>query len=344
MIYISDILSYRDKNDHNTGHWIPLAKMYCEIFGRNNVTIVGGPVYEKHVAGYQYFQLPYDIVEGTGHFETLRRMIVNARVLFRECRNQTIILQYGNPFSNHIAVLLAYRKCKLYLIEYSIIGISGLLKSFVYKIIRQRTTGIICPNEVIMHKFNIHSCVVPDYIYTNNNVIVENTYSKRKYDFCVIGRITEEKGVIEVVKYLQNTKYKVLIAGKPETEAIRQELEHLQCDNVYMNLSYISESEYQSYLEASKYAILNYSGEYSNRSSGVVFDTLFNGVPVIGKKCQALAFIEKQDLGVLYNNLSDVDFDSLLKESTHCSFVNNIYAYKEKHLEYRNKLINFILS
>lgn len=43
------------------------------------------------------------------------------------------------------------------------------------------------------------------------------------------------------------------------------------------------------YLEASKYAILNYSGEYSNRSSGVVFDTLFNGVPVIGKKCQYLS-------------------------------------------------------
>lgn len=342
MIYIADILSYSDSNGKNTGHWLYLSKMYCDLIGRDKVTILGGAVYSCQVEGYQFIQLPYNVIEGISSVEKLRRMVLNAKYMFNICKGNTIILQYGNPFSNHISILLGYKPCNLFLIEYSDIGIKGLGRSFVYRLIRKNIKGVICPRKEIADSFKVNSLVVPDYIYCNGSNNTLKTYSEKKYDFCIIGRITKEKGVIETLNYLSKMKCSVVVAGRPETDDLKIELLRHKKENIDMVLDYISSEEYHSYLDNSKYIILNYSSEYSQRSSGVVFDALFRGVPVVGKKCKSLDFIMEYEMGIVYNDINDLDIKVLLDKFLYNSFLKHIAKYKELHNEYKQGLIDFL--
>ena len=108
-------------------------------------------------------------------------------------------------------------------------------------------------------------------------------------------------------------------------------------------MEYISDDDYDNYINSSRYCILNYQGTYAERSSGVVLDTLFRNVPVVGRKCRALQFVEDNNLGVLYENVRSFDFSSLLSETLYNSFLESITSYKQNLERYRNALVEFVI-
>ena len=83
-------------------------------------------------------------------------------------------------------------------------------------------------------------------------------------------------------------------------------------------------------------------GGYTERSSGVVLDVIFNGTPVIGKKCQALSFIEENRIGCLFDDINSFDFSKLLNIIHYKQYEGNIIAYKNTHCWYGSKLKKFI--
>lgn len=343
-IYIADIRSNSNKG-MSTGHFIPVAKMYQKIFIDNNVIIAGGPIYKKYFNEKELLALPYNV--SSTRFIDKIRTLKNCIKLFNTAKNQIIILQQSSTITALLGILLFYHsKSKLYLIQYNHDCLKSSIGKTLYKFTKHKINGIICPTLELGEIFNIPFCIVPDYIYTNENIKnVEKDYDNTIYDFCILGRIAPEKGVIECARRFANTKYKIIIAGKPETKELEDELKNIcsHTSNIELIINYISNEQYKHYLEQSKYALLNYQSVYSERSSGVVFDMLFNNVPVIGTKCKTLQFIEEKNLGYLYSDLKTFNPDIILNKKVYNQYLNNIITYRDEHKTYISKLKQWIL-
>jgi len=345
-LFVSDIRS-NEVNNIIGGHFVTIARMYSELFaGVCKVSVAGGPVYNKYFKSEEVYRLPYN-VSGTSLNDKWHSFL-NARHLFRKAKGQIIVMQQSTDVTSHLAIALFYHgKSRLYMIRYGTVGINSIYKRLIYMLCRNKVDGIICPNDEVGRAYGRPYCVVPDYIYiSDGDERKQKTYNEKEYDFCMIGRIAPEKGIIEAARKLRNTEYKVLIAGRPQNADIITDL-HDICDdasNIDLRLEYVSDDDYIHYLNNSRYAILNYTDEYSVRSSGVVFDALFNGVPVVGRRCKALKFIEDLGLGLLFDDLSEVEPKEILRECYYSDCLKAIKEYKQRQRLYIDKLQKFILQ
>ena len=105
---------------------------------------------------------------------------------------------------------------------------------------------------------------------------------------------------------------------------------------------YVSDEDYKRYINESRYCILNYQGEYSNRSSGVVFDIIFSGVPVVGNSCKALHFVKDYEIVHIYDNIDELSAEGLFDEKKYEVFLDRISKYRQLHSEYYKKLSTFV--
>ena len=348
-LYIADLRSHC-VNGISTGHFFSVAAMYQQLFDNSyDVVVAGGPVYKKRFKDEELLLLPYNIC-GTSLKDKWHTM-KNAIKLFKEAKNQTVVIQQGTVITAFVAIALFYhRTSKLFMIQYSNEGVRSFFKRIIYRFAKKKIDGMICPNDEVGKAYGIPYCVVPDYIYTGTqNFDMDEGKRQYLYDFCMVGRIAEEKGIVEVAKFFAKTKYKIVIAGKTQNTELESKL-RLACDgagNIELHIGYVSDVEYKNYLESSRYTILNYQGEYSRRSSGVVYDTLFAGVPVIGRKCTALEFIEDNKVGFLYHRLQDVsekELDNLMQNNVVAKYKRNISNYCDIHKVYKQKLLSFMLD
>ena len=97
-------------------------------------------------------------------------------------------------------------------------------------------------------------------------------------------------------------------------------------------------------LSESRYAILNYSDDYSKHTSGVVYDIVFSCCPVVGRRCGALKFIEDNKIGFLYDDIDSFDAKRFLQEHRREEFLPMIDDYLAKHQLYARQLKEFVLS
>lgn len=329
-----------------TGHFVYLAKLYQKIFSKKYVVkVAGGPAYLKSFSETELLLLPYNI-NGTTIKDKINSFR-NCKRLFREAAGKTIILQQSSVVTAFVAIALFYcGKSKLLLIQYSNAGVSNLVKRFIYYLAKKSIDGVICPNENVGKAYGLPYIVVPDYIYIGDADFPSIPFREKQYDFCIIGRLSHEKGVPNVIKFFKKTDYKVLIAGKPQNEALGEEIRK-ECEgaaNIELHLGYINDEDYLRYIQQSRYSVLNYQGEYSVRSSGVVYDMLFNGTPVVGCRCSALKFIEEKGLGLIYDDINNIDFPRLMDVEFYNWCQKNIVEYRKSHQQYKEKLIKFILG
>ncbi|NPD91651.1 glycosyltransferase [Xylanibacter muris] len=347
IIFLADIRSLTPDGKIKTGHCVPVARMYKEIFkDEATLLITGGSVYHNYFPLQDCFTLPYN--ELTADLSEKWKTFKNCWKLFKKAEGKTIVFQSISPVTLFLCIILFYqKKSRIFLIQYNTFAVSTHLNHFLYKIAKGAFDGLICPNDYVGQKFKLPYCVVPDYIYTGNNSIIKNIkYINKQYDFCIIGRLNKDKGVIEAARHFTGKQYKLLIAGSVQSQSLQNELLSIcrNADNIDLRIGYVSDEMYLQYLSLSRYAILNYMGEYSDRSSGVVFDTLFNDVPVIGRRCRALEFIEQNDIGYIYDSINKFNPDMVLNETFHSKCLCNIIEYRKKHKFYKKKLINFILQ
>lgn len=345
-LIIADIKSPNFKGT-STGHYFAVAQNYYEIFYNYVQTLVaGGPIYEKRFKTEHLLRLPYDTLLMTEpSWKSKWKYMMNARMLFRKAKGDTIVVQQGGVLSSFIAIALLYHnKSRLFLIQYSKEGVDSRAKRWLYRLVKHKIDGIICPNEMVGEAYGRPFCIVPDYIYLGENLMPDIPYKDKKYDVCFVGRIEEEKGVLDVARKLAGTYRRMIIAGKVRDNGLAEQIRQVasSCQNIELHIGYVSDADYYGYIRQSRFCILNYQGEYSRRSSGVVLDTVFNNVPVIGKRCRALDFIDQFGCGYIYDSLENLDLNYVMTEQNYNIYIQNIAKYKQKHVEYGEKLRRFI--
>ena len=329
------------------GHFLAVANNYNDVFGEIADTwIAGGPVYASISQG-KWIRLPYNLyMEHESKLVNKIKYFINAYTLFKQCHDDVLVIQQGADatFFFACALLLNPRKNNsIYLIQYSTASLQGVLKRCLYKLATRKIDGIICPNDAVGREFGKPYCVVNDYL-PKLTPVVDVPYADKQYDICILGRIEEEKGVVEVVSSLAKTKYRVIVAGTSSSETIKNALRKICQDasNITLRLEYVTNDEYNEYLSQSRFCVLNYSDEYSRRSSGVVFDMLYHHVPVIGKQCSALQIVADKELGCLYSDWEQCQLSEIITENKYNCYMSHIKQYISEGRNEISKLSRFL--
>lgn len=328
------------------GHWAACARNYYAMFhSQIDTHVAGGPAYMSYISS-NLLTLPYDL-HMCGETKAVNKLkyFANARYLFRQCNSDIIVVQQGADATFFIACALFYRKKannKLFLIQYSTVSLQGIFKKSLFAFAKSKIDGIICPNDDVGRAFGLPYCVVPDYIYTAEEQQMH--HAEKKYDICILGRIEEEKGIVEAVRALALTSLEVIIAGASSDPLLIENLNSLcnKVDNIHLKTGYISDEAYHSFLEQSRFAVLNYSDGYSSRSSGVVFDMLFHRVPIIGRHCKTMELISENEMGYVYDNIDECDFSAVIKQDNYNRYIRNIEIYLQRNVEYISRLGDFL--
>ena len=292
------------------------------------------------------YQLKYNTSEKHSTIKNKIRIMCNMKQLFtHKDKNDIIIVQSSATATALIGIFLfKWNKSTVYTIQYNTECVNSFLKRTLFNLAKRKINGIICPSKEIGEAYGIPYCVVPDYIYTPSESQSQDANLQKKYDFSTLGIICKDKGTPAMAKRLKNTSYRVLIAGKPQNEDIKLEMEDICRDspNITLYLNYLPENEYKRAIQESRYCILNYSGAYSEHSSGVVFDLLYQNIPIIARRCRFLQFIEDYQLGYLYNDIKDFNFKITEDKDRYQAFIENIKSYQKKQMDYILKLGYFL--
>lgn len=346
-LIIADVKSHNN-NGKCTGHYFSVAQNYLDLFrGICDIKVAGGPIYNGRFASSDLFGLPYSSIDGENILKNKWRVMQNCRHLFRNTNKEDVIVmqQSGSATMFFFIALFARKKNNIYVIEYGTESRDGFIKNCLFNWAKKKIKGFICPNERIGKCYELPYCIVTDYIYTGKLQISDiPKYPEKKYDFAMVGSIWPDKGVVEAVERLSSTQYKILVAGNPAIENLGVRLKELakQNSNIELHLGYVSEEDYYKYIRSSRYCILNYSGCYSDRSSGVVLDVLFNGVPIIGHRCNAFRFIEDKNMGMLVDDMKVFNPDEVINEKTYNKYMDGLCQYLKKQSLYKKKLVDFL--
>lgn len=346
-LIIADAKSY-SYNGKSIGHYFSVAQNYLELYSEVIITkVAGGPLYFSHFNNSEVFALPYNSISGESQLKNKWKTLMNCKYLFRNSTPQDIIvLQHSGASTTFLGIALFAKKNmnNIFVIQYDTDSISNPIKKFIYKLAQNKIKGFICPNELIGKSYKRPYCIVTDYIYNQTERQIKfQSLIEKKYDFSIVGSIAPDKGVIEMAEYLSKSKYKTIIAGKANEELADKLTSIAQnSSNIELHLGFIDINDYNKYIKESRYCILNYRGVYSNRSSGVALDILFNGIPIIGHKCNALEFIEEENLGFLFNDIKDFNIQSIMDEQIYRKIQKNLLLYLEKQKSYKNTVIKFL--
>ena len=343
-VIIADAKSF-SRNGKSTGHYFTVADNYLEVFyDKCKVIVAGGPLYKERYK--ELIELPYDTTPQSLGLVNKARVVMNLFFMFKQLREDDVLVLQSNAVATTFFALSFYRrKNPIYMIQYNQMGLDSGVKKWLFSLAKKKINGIICPDTEIGAAYCDNYCVVPDYIMTEKQFAKLNEgWLPKKYDFGMLGIITEDKGVVEAAKQLVQTDYSVLIAGRPANEAIREKLVSI-CQgkkNISLILDYVSDDDYDRYIREVKYCILNYSDAYSEHSSGVIFDTLYRGTPVIGRRCKFLQVVEENKIGYLCDDISECDFEQLLSEGQVHEYQDNLRKYLKQQVQVGNKLNQFL--
>lgn len=344
-IIIADIKSFSKDGKHSKGHFVPVARNYVEMFGEKCV-VAGGSVITDRFMGHDIIKLPY-CISSPGVLSKLQTMI-NSIVLFKRSRGNIIVLQQSTAITAFFCIALFFWcSSRLFLIAYDTKPLESRIGRFLYSFAKKKISGVVCSSDRVGKAYGCPYYVVTDYTFTKDiDTLSLLPYESREYDFCFIGGIYASKGHVEALSALANKGFKVLVAGSCNEPGLKEKLDAIADldPDIKMNIGYVSDDDYDRYIRSSKYCVLNYSGTYNDRSSGVVLDIIFRGTPVIGNRCSALDLVNDNELGCLYDDVSTFDWQAALDESLFNACVANIKTFLLHQKEMIEKLSDFCVS
>lgn len=345
-LIIADITSLK-KGKQSFGHFFNVAEMYSKIFENEyDVYISGGPVYKDKFDKLIPLKYDVDLSEFNNVISKIKTKIkelINARCILKENRDSIIIFQDYSNLSLFLSIYLFNSSNKIYLIQYKN-EVKGGFQKIIFNKIKHKVNGIICPKESVGKEYGVPYIVVPDYIY------IEGDTNKKyddviEYDYGVFGIIRQGKDVVGVANLFRESNHKLVIAGSVQDEMMLKELSYIssKSSNITFINEYLSKEKYSSLISKTKCVILPYVDDYYNESSsGVVFDILFRGKPVLTKKYSIFEFINKYEVGYLYDRLDNIDLNKFISDKKYNKYKENINKYLSNNKNYIDILVRFI--
>lgn len=343
-LIIADVKS-NNNNGKSTGHYFAVAQNYLDLYHDCcNVIIAGGPIFKTAFKEKDILLLPYDHLQGLNWLRNKWHVLMNCRFLFKNTSpTDIIVMQHSGATTTLLGIAIFASKKNLFLIQYDTEAISSYFKRLIFNLAKHKIKGLLCPNIHIAESYVISNCIVPDYIYPQEKCYSTSCFEEKKYDIAIVGSICPDKGVIEATKALTKTKYKVLVAGKAD-ETVANRIKNICKDNsnIELHIKYLTNEDYQKYIRCARFCLLNYSGVYADRSSGVVLDILFNRTPILGHKCNALNFIDEENVGFLFDDINNVCFDDIITKENYERCQKGITKYLDSQKKHKQKVIEFL--
>lgn len=347
-VVIADISSIK-LNGNNFGHYHKVAVMYKTLLKKSGIDtiIAGGPVYHTKCDEIELINLPYDFELdcNKSKFQTLLMKlgtVINGIILFSRLDEDIVICQpYSFP-AWMLSIMFAKKTTDIYLIEYKNERYSRL-NDILFKLVRRKIKGVICPNDLVGKAYEISYITVPDYIMTEENKKVEQ--AEYKYDFGMVGIMSMGKDIEDVIQSFSNTTYKVIIAGYFNNLQRYENFVKKSTSNITIINKYLTDEEYKNIVQSTKYMLLPYNKRYSAASSGVIYDILFNGRPLITRDFINFHFVKEYGVGAVYKDtLRELDFEKLLTDDSVKKICANIDTFLEDNYQNGVKLRNYILG
>lgn len=344
-IIIADICSIC-VNNQSTGHCFAVAQNYLDIFkGSEEVQVAGGPIYSERFAS-NYMRLPYNHRVGESKLAEKWHELMNSRALFRQVRREDIlIMQSIAVITAFIGILLFLHKpCRLFFIQYNTESINSPFKRLLWRMVSPQVHGIIATFPSVAQAYGKPYIIVPDYIYAIIQQVSFPTYENRKYDICMVGNIYRDKGTVEALQSLVCKGLKIIVAGKVGEADLEPEVRATanRDENIELHIGYVSDEQYHTILSNSKYCLLNYRGRYNEHSSGVVYDALFHGTPVLSTDTASTQMIKEYELGMSFDNVNNLVIEKLSDVSLYDSFQSNISCYLQQQSQIIEQLSRFL--
>ncbi len=341
MIVIADLASI-SKDGKPFGHYEYVSKMYKKILRENEVKIANGyKNLEPKNDNLIQLDRSVDLNDHSGllKIKNFVTVLQNGRQLFNNTQDGIYILQPYSMLGNLLSLFFAKKNQKVYLIEYKY-RIRSLLEKIIFYFVKSKISGFICSLDDVGKKYGLRYIVLPDYIYAQEEAPLQ---SEKKYDFGVVGRITDNKDVETVIKTISASDYSLIVVGdfsdKERYKKISAE-NHNKCIKVIDR--YLDNSEYGRIVSECRYIILPYREYYKGTSSGVVYDTIFSGVPVIIPNYDTFKFVTEYGIGIQYDgSFASIDLDNALKMRD--KYELSIGKYLKENSENAEKLRMFLL-
>ena len=344
-LLIADVKSYNN-NGKSTGHYFSVAQNYLDIYSNYcEVKVSGGPIFKTQFNEKDIFLLPYDFKPSDNKLKNKWHVLRNCKYLFNNTSyNDIIVIQQSGLTSAILGIaLFAKKRRDIYIIAYDTDAVISPIKKLIFKFAKHKIKGLLCPHEHVAKAYGLPNCITTDYIYVEKLINSTASFDNKKYDIAIIGSISHDKGVIEAAKALVKTNRKVLIAGKANKQ-LTDSL-HEICDNaknIELHIGFISDENYYKYIREARFCLLNYKGVYEDRSSGVALDIIFNGTPILGHRCIALNFIQKENVGLLFDDINKVDFEDIINKERYENYQKGIKKYLDSQKKYKQSVVNFL--
>lgn len=326
-LYLADPVSWT-VGGRQIGHCRAVVENYQALFGwSGRFRVAGGPAYAAWCA--ELFRLPYGQSDARGHVRNKIAVLLNCWALFRAAHGETIVFQSVGFATLLLGILLfSSKSTRVFLIRYRSLANSGCVARLFFWLTRRKVAGVLCPSSEVGRSYCLPFCVVPDYFYVGSpqSFLVDRLPT---CDFVSVGIQSRDKGALEFAQRLKGTSLTMLIAGFVPDAAYATALRELASENpnVWLNLDYLDGETYARAISCARFCVLNYSDAYDDHSSGVVYDMLYRGKPIVGRRCRALDFVEREGLGFLYDDLDEVDFSALFESGREERYRGNLAAF-----------------
>lgn len=337
-VIIADISGF-SVNGKPSAHYWKVASDYKRILRDEFTTQIAGPKTYRHVIDEDYIVLKYNIagLKTYSVFENLKKIIfelANFRKVIKQ-KTDIIIFQSSGFLSMLIGLFMTGNRGKdIYIIQYTD-RLKSYKYSILYKLVKKHIKGVISGMEHIGRKYSDNVLTMPDYIFSGNMPKMDSFNGC----FLICGIMFEGKDIEQALEVFRVRKEQLNIIGHFHNKSRLKKLLSVKTGNVNISDRYLSEKEYDSIIRQSSYLILPYKAHYNNATSGVVYDAIFRGKPVITKALKGMRFVSDYNIGFLYKESIEEFFR---EKHDYDEYRNNIIRYIENNMKSVNKLRGFI--
>lgn len=308
-----------DAKGNVLGHSAKVTEEYGQLLGEKyELSLIASPCIAQSVKQECFTEiksLKYNIRLDES-FTLLKRildkvkLIKNLSACFHQKQEGDLFFYQVDFFFFFYLVFLLYRKrqrifCLIYHQDFTGGKLEKILKKIYFKGLK-KLDGVIYTQQgqAIKHP---NSCWMPDFLYSEDKYKQYQELDKQEKAVCV-GTMNRYKQLEQLIEVFRHTNYPLEIIGRFDDKARLSELLRDKPENVMIVDEVLSEEEYYQKLGRAKFSIIPYDMfQYTNRTSGVLIESLFVGcIPIAPTK-----LLEQNKLpGYGYSNIEElVGFD-----------------------------------
>lgn len=338
VIIADTIAKYDSENGHPFGHYMNFSKQYYRALSPNyEVLIACAKMVKHHLPGdietiELKFAVKYKAKNGrmAKLVNIIKQQLNLMSVLLKEA--DLIIIQSPDSLLQLFPLAVYFGRKKILCVAYrDLLQKDNRLwrraKRLLFAMYRRKISGIITGIEEVGRKYGLEYLVIPDYINLEDSP--EKPNADFTYDLAILGINSRSKNLEDVVRSFRNTKYRVLIAGRFVDKTQLSEIKSISSSNVIIKDEYIDDKTYKDIMQKARFIALPYNPTtYKLQSSGVFYEALYSGTPVICSNTSFLKIVRERRLGYVYENS--------ISESI--CILDNIEIYEA----YRKNVISFV--